>query len=58
MVDARRLAEWDRTACIAATILSSTSRKAINPIDLNPYRSKLKPAELTDDIDILDAFFF
>jgi hypothetical protein len=39
MLDARRLAEWDRAAMIAAMIFNKDQRKQLPPRRFNPYRN-------------------
>ena len=54
MADARNLAEWDRTAYLAATVLNVLRKKGasyIDPAKLNPYRRK----QHNDGIDLDEA---
>jgi len=54
MAEARNLAEWDRTAYLAATILNVLRTKGASPVDpatLNPYRRK----QHNDGIDLDEA---
>ena len=59
MRQGRRWEEWSQAAAIIANVVNAHAGKVVcQPKDFHPDADRLPPPPATDDITVLDDFFF